>query len=263
MFKGILNLSPSLTYNEQWYFKSLIRQQDTGNKVIDRDSSGFWRMSKWAFNTGLSTNIYGTYKNLKTGKLRAIRHTITPTLSVGYNPKIDPIANGWTSTYLDTSGRDTFLRYNRFEKGIFSSFNQTESGYIGFGINNNVQAKKANGRDSLGKEKLEKLNLIDAFSVSGSYNLLADSFNFSDIALRMNTVLLKIFNINMDAGYSLYAYNEKMVRINEFSWNYNKKPLHFQNFRTTINTRLNPETFKKKKTLTKACYVYDMLKGSF
>ncbi len=248
MFKGVLNLSPSLTYNEQWYFKSLIRQQDTGNKVIDRDSSGFWRMSKWAFNTGLSTNIYGTYKNLKTGKLRAIRHTITPTLSVGYNPKIDPIANGWTSTYLDTSGRDTFLRYNRFEKGIFSSFNQTESGYIGFGINNNVQAKKANGRDSLGKEKLEKLNLIDAFSVSGSYNLLADSFNFSDIALRMNTVLLKIFNINMDAGYSLYAYNEKMVRINEFSWNYNKKPLHFQNFRTTINTRLNPETFKKKKT---------------
>jgi LptD protein len=102
--------------------------------------------------------------------------------------------------------------------------------------------------DSNGKEKLEPINIIDALNVAGSYNMLADSFNWSDIRAGMNTVLLKFININMDASFSPYAVNEKKQRINKYAWKENKQPLHFQTFRTSLNTRLSPETFKKSRS---------------
>lgn len=250
MLKGILNISPSVNYTELWYFKSVIKSLDTNDKVQSRDTSGFWRLSKWGVNTSITTNIYGTYLGIKRGKLRAIRHTITPTVSIGYNPGIDPTKKGWTKTYKDTGSLHPTQTYNIFEKGIFGSYNQVENGYIGFGINNNLQAKKVVSKDSTGKEQLEKVNLIDALSINGSYNMLADSFKFSDIAMRMNTVLMKIFNISMNASFSPYAYNTNKQRVNELSWKYNKKPVQFQNFGVSLNTNLNPETFRKKKPQT-------------
>lgn len=250
MFKGILNISPSVNYSEIWYFKSTLKSLDSNFKVQSRDTSGFWRMSRWGLNTSVSTNIYGTYLGIKRGKLRAVRHTITPTASVGYNPEINPEKKGWTKTYSDTSSTHPIRSYNIFEKGIFGSYNQMESGYLGYGINNNIQAKKVVSRDSNGKEQLEKVNIIDALSINGNYNFLADSFKWSDVSMRLNTVLLKLINISMDASFSPYAYNENKERLKEFSWKYDKKPLYFQNFGISLNTNLNPETFKKKKTKT-------------
>ncbi|MCC7297353.1 MAG: LPS-assembly protein LptD, partial [Bacteroidia bacterium] len=120
MFKGILNISPSVSYSELWYFKSNVRSISPEGKIEDKDTVGFGRLSKWGFNTGISTNIYGTYQEIKTGKLRAIRHTITPTVSVGYNPEIDPTKRGWMRSYKDTTkGKDTFIQYNIYEKGIY------------------------------------------------------------------------------------------------------------------------------------------------
>lgn len=248
MFKGILNISPSFNYNETWYFKSGRQSlfNDTGELQYSEEV-GFNRLSRWGFNTGISTNIYGTFTDLKIGKLRAIRHTIIPTFSVGYNPEISPEKKGWTRTYRDEKN-DTNIRYNIFDRSIYGAYNQSENGFVGFGINNNLQAKKAGSLDSTGKEKLEKVNLIDGLSIGGSYNMLADSFNWSNINAGMNTVLMKIVNINMDASFSPYGVNAQKKRVNEYAWKYNRELLHFQSFRTSINTKISPETFKKTKS---------------
>lgn len=247
MFKGILNVSPSFNYNETWYFRSTRQYllNDTG-KVQYRDTAGFHRLSSWSTSAGVSTNIYGTFTDLKSGKLRAIRHTITPTISFGYNPEISPEKNGWMRSYKDTSRTDSIVKYNIFEKGIYGSPSRGESGSIGFSVNNNLQAKKVVSLDSNGKEKLDKVNLIDALNIGGSYNFLADSFHWSDIRAGLNTSLMKIVNINMDANFSPYAVDENRRRINAYAWKYSRDPLHFKTFRTSINTRLSPETFKKK-----------------
>lgn len=248
MFNGILNFSPSFNYSETWYFKST-RQfllNDTG-ELQKVDSAGFYRLNHWSVATGMNTNIYGTFTDLKMGKLRAIRHTISPNITFGYNPEISPEKKGWIRSFKDTSRADSIVKYNVFEKGIFGASGRSESGYIGFGINNNLQAKRVASVDSAGKEKLTPVNLIDVLSINGSYNFLADSFQWSDIRAGLNTVLFKLVNISMGANFSPYAVNDKKQRIRDFAWKKDRELLHFKNFNTSINTSINPETFGVKK----------------
>lgn len=247
LFKGILNFSPSFNYNENWYFKSKIQSADTAGKTLYKDSGGFFRMSRWGVSTSMNTNIYGTLKNLKIGKLRALRHIITPSVSVGYNPEINPDKMGITRTYINHTLTDSVVKYNLYD-GIYTPFSQQKSAYLGFGINNNLQAKRAGSLDSNGKEKLDPpVNIIDGFRINGSYNFLADSMNWSSLRFDFNTMLLKLFNIHMDASYSLYGLNDKRKLIKEYAWQTDHQLLTYQNFNATLNTRLSPETFKKKK----------------
>lgn len=247
MFKGILNFSPSVQYNEIWYFKSTIKKWDSAsNKLVSYDTNQFNRLSKYSVSGSFSTNMYGTFQRGSNKKIKTIRHTITPTLGLNYSPEISESQRGWTRTYKDTSGE--IIRYNIFEKGMFGSYNQVQTGSLGFGINNNLQAKKVVSVDSTGKENIEKINLIDAFNIGGSYNFLADSFQISDIRAGLNTVLLKQFNINIESLFSPYAWDEKNAkRIRTTQFETNKAPLRFRNLRASLNTRISPETFGKKK----------------
>jgi hypothetical protein len=244
--KGILNFNPSFNYTELWYFKSTLQSLDTGRTIKYRDSMGFNRLSTWSVSTSMTTNIYGTFTNMKTGKLRAMRHTMSPAISVGYTPEISPARLGHTRTYYDTAAKDSTVTYNIFERGIYGPVSQSENANLGFRLGNNLQAKKVVSVDSTGKETQEKVNLIDALSISANYNFLADSFNWSDLRLDMNTTLLKIVRIHVDGAYSFYGVDANKNRVNAYAWKYNKKPLHFQNFNIQMNTSLTPETFKKK-----------------
>jgi len=249
LLQGTINVSPTFNYSEKWYFSTIKKSWDTANRrEIVANEQGFYRMQQYNAAASISTNIYGTFQNLNTGKLRAIRHTITPSVSVGYAPEINPEKLGWVRGYFnDTAKTKNLVTYNIFEKGINGYYNQMESGSIGFSISNNLQGKKVVSIDSNGKEKLDKFNIIDALNISGSYNLLADSFNLSDINTSLNTVLLQIFNITASAQFSPYAIDGKGRRLQEYQIKKDYSPLRFVNFNTSLNTQLNPEKFKRNK----------------
>lgn len=246
LLKGIVNMSPSLNYRETWYFRATDKTWDTAqNKVETTETTGFHRLNSWDFNTGFTTNIYGTFQGLKAGKIRSLRHTITPTLNVGYRPEINAALRGWQGNYRDSSGKT--ISYNRFEKGIYGGGNSQErNGYVGFGINNNLQGKKVTGKDSTGKETLEKFNLIDQLSISGSYNFFAEKLKMSDIGVNMNTVLMKNINITARSSLSIYDKDSFAKRVQRYQWDVNKMPVRMRNAGFSLNTRLTPEMFSKK-----------------
>ncbi|MCX6177605.1 MAG: putative LPS assembly protein LptD [Bacteroidetes bacterium] len=204
LFKGVLNVTPSANYQEKWLFKANTKSIDPLTKqLISKDTSGFFRLNNYRFSTGISTNIYGTFTNLNLGKIRSIRHTITPNVNFNYRPEIDGYERGWNRTYIDTFGKN--IGYSLFEKYGGSDYVQRKGGAIGFSLSNNLQAKKVIGKDTTGKEKLEKANLIDQLMISGNYDLAADSLQWSDINLGFNTVIAKQIRIGINSGLSPYS----------------------------------------------------------
>lgn len=256
LLKGLVNLSPSFGYNEQWYFKTTTREWDKSTQSLKTtDNAGFYRMQKYNVTVSASTNVYGTYQGLHIGKIRAIRHTITPSISANFAPEVNPSTLGWVRAYMvDTGTKNIIHYYNIFEKGNNGYYRQGKTGAAGFSIQNNVSAKRVVGVDSNGKEKTEKVNLIDALNFSGNYNALADSLKFSDLSISLNTTLFKLFTITAGSHYSPYALNYAHNRYNKFQFAENKKLLRFVDFNSTVGAKFSADDFKKEKRKSKKAH---------
>ena len=246
LFKGALNLSPSASYQEKWLFKGNIKNYNPLTKTVNiKDTTGFFRINSYNFSAALNTNIYGTFSDLKFLGVRAIRHTITPSVSFGYRPNIDGIKKGWAATYLDSQNKA--ITYSLFEKSGGSEFGQRKSGSIGLSLGNNLQAKKVISKDSTGKEKLDKFNLVDQFSFSSSYDMSVDSFNWSDMNVGFNTVIAKQIRIGLNSAYSFYGI-ENGRRLKSYQYETSKGLLRHRNVDINVNSRITPEMFGGKKS---------------
>lgn len=246
LFKGALNLSPSASYQEKWLFKGNIKKYDPLTKTVNvYDTAGFFRINSYNFSAQLNTNIYGTFSDLKLFGIRAIRHTITPGITLGYRPEIDGFKKGWATTYLDSQNKS--INYSLFEKFGGSEFGQKQSGSVGFSLGNNLQGKKVVSKDSTGKEKTEKFNLIDQLSLSSSYDIAADSFNWSDVNLGFNTVIAKQIRVGVNSSYSPYAY-ENGRRLPIFNYQKSQGFLRHRNIDFNMNSRITPDMFGGKKS---------------
>ena len=76
---------------------------------------------------------------------------------------------------------------------------------INFNIQNNVQLKVRNGKDSASGTK--NVSIIDGLSFSSAYNIAADSFNWSVITAGFRTNLFQHIGIAAGAVYDPYAYD--------------------------------------------------------
>ncbi|MBU6325111.1 MAG: hypothetical protein KJS92_06445, partial [Bacteroidetes bacterium] len=105
--KGRINITPAVSYQEWWYMKSSLRYWDAASKkVLDSTAKGFTRAASYAASISASTNIYGTFTGLNWGRIRALRHVITPTLNVSYRPDFAaPRFKYFRSVQTDSTGK--------------------------------------------------------------------------------------------------------------------------------------------------------------
>jgi len=225
-----INMSPSVSYSERWYTQSVERNYSfdgiaqTERLVIDT-IYGFKRNYEYSYSLSGSTNIYGMYlmKN-QDSRLKAIRHKVTPSMSFSYRPDFGDPKYGFWDSYLDKDGKEVF--YNRFEGAVFGSSGRGESGAITFSLANNVEAKvlakndtaKSTGADAE-DQKYKKVKIIDNLSLSGSYNLVADSMNLSNISIRGRTTI-KDVAINFGGTLNPYMTDESGRAYHAYTWNH-------------------------------------------
>ncbi|MEP6615722.1 MAG: putative LPS assembly protein LptD [Ginsengibacter sp.] len=215
---GAFQVGPSISYEETWYQRKFIRSWDESKQKVDSSfSKGFFTARQMSFGLGISTRIFGLYGARRPGaKVQAIRHEIRPTLSFNYKPDFNK--NNYYFTQIDTSKRTA--QFSVFDGNIFSPYSPGKFGGISFGIDNNLQMKVRNKKDT-GENALKKVTLIDGLSINGSYNMVVDSFNFStfDVGFRSN-----LFNkINVTAGALLdpYEVDDRGNRRNVLVWKRN------------------------------------------
>lgn len=238
------SLSPSANYTDYWYLNSIRKTWEKDSfEVITDTVRGFNRGFDFGFNMNLSTRIFGTFP-INAKKIKAIRHVITPTLSYNFRPNFaDPFFGFYDRVRNSPFTTESFETYSRFQNGIYGGPGSGLSSAIGFDINNNLEMKVRKGKDTSARD--EKIKIFEFIKINGSYNFAAPQFKLSLIRIDGNTRLSDFLSVQLGATLDPYALDTAFRRVNEFTYNTNKKLGRLTEAFLTLSSSLNPQTFKK------------------
>ena len=263
-----LNFTPSVQYGMNWMFNSGRQYlegeiDENGNPVMVTDQSGNLVQAQrvvndpgQAFNTfgvtqtysgsmSMSTRIYGMFNFGKYKMVQAIRHVITPSVSMSFSPEKGKAFNGWRvlEPYYDKRGtyhQETF--YNIYtipgHHNSVSPPGRGKTGSMSVSIGNNLEAKVRDLRDTTGTGS-KKVKLLDQLSLNGSYNFLADSLRMSNIGVSASTNLFNKLNVSGNLNFDPYAIDERGRRINKYNFVATGVPLRLTNANLSMSISFN------------------------
>ena len=250
-------VSPSINYQEVWYLRELNYtwvEEENGVRIDTID--GFSRAGSWNSGASMNTRLYGTHFFKGDGKIQAIRHVATPSVSFSYSPDFgDPKYGVWQNVQIDSLGNTTRLsKYNGFAYG---SPNGSKSETMSFSLSNNLELKVKDLKDST--QDYKKVKLFDNFAVSSGYNFAADSFKLSNINWNARTSFFKgAMSVSVSGTFDPYMYelisestNAAGVRtirdrrLDKYTWNNGQGIGNLSSLNTAISLRLKPKSSKK------------------
>ena len=237
-----ITLSPSANFKEIWYLKTFDQQYDEINNEVVKDTlNGFDAYREYSGGVSASTTLYGMM-NFKKGRLQTIRHVIRPSISFNYRPDF--------STYYDevqqSEDPNDLREFSRFEGGIYGQPSRGLSSSIGIAINNTLEAKVMS-KDSTETEA-KKINILKNLNFSTSYNIAADSLQWSPVRVTAGTAILNNkLNLNASASLDPYALSASGTRINTYNINNGGTLFRMTAANLSASYSLSNETFKKKK----------------
>jgi len=213
-FKPIQNmtLTPSLNYQGTLYFSQIEKIWDPS-----LDSILINKINRLSYIQSLTPNInltysprfYGTY-DFSWGKVKTIRHMMTPSISFSYRPDLGYDLGKYQRTLvtMDESSDGKITEYERsysiFDEGIYDLPSVAgKSGIISFSLGNNLEMKVKNPSDSTGQ--LKKVKLLESFNLTTTYDVFKDSLNLSDFNLTARTTILEKFSLQFRSAFDPYA----------------------------------------------------------
>lgn len=256
------NLNPGVGYNEVWQFKTVDRDfiadpnsisVDTlidanGNLVFDTtdfgtirtvQTPGFAAFRTYSGSLSLNTQLFGALR-FSRGWLRGVRHVIKPSISLNYAPDYTNARLNYYSVIADTTERDRFNTYSRFEGGIYGTPPRTEQQLgVSYSLNNIFEAKIFGKRDTVARN----IKLFDNLVVNGSYNFAADSLKWTPVSARGAARFLKgATTLALGAQFDPYVVEKNargaLVRVNRTAWKETGKPLRFVDANMVLSTNL-------------------------
>ncbi|MBQ6777191.1 MAG: LPS-assembly protein LptD [Paludibacteraceae bacterium] len=281
-----LSVTPNITMTDRMYFTRERKSWDESVQAVRTDTTtGFYNVFDFNVSLTLSTKIYGYYipsrKLFKNGKVDRFRHVMTPSLSFTYRPDFgdkfwgyydsydEPVyqkddngmwvldANGYKVQQLDSLGQPVYTtrQYSRYEHNMYGSTGRGLQARLDFGLQNNLEVKVRNDKDTTGKEAYKVYSVIDNFSVNGGYNFAADSMNWSNFSVNLRLKIPKVnYTINLSTQLDPYMYefdeNGNPVRTNKQYWHHGRFP-HWTgttaSFSYTFSSQKFKEWFRKDK----------------
>jgi lipopolysaccharide assembly outer membrane protein LptD (OstA) len=215
-------LSPQINYREVWNFKKINKDFDPSiqntdgsfGAVVSDTISSFSNFREFSSGLSLSTNIYGTF-NFKKGRLKAIRHTVRPSVSFSYRPDFAERYNETVQSNLEGTAFET---YSPFDGGIglYGAPGSGLSNTIGLSLNNVIEGKLA-PEDPDSDEEDKKITILNNLNFNSSYNIAADSLRWSPVKASLGTRIFKDkLALNLNASLDPYQINETGQRIDKF-----------------------------------------------
>lgn len=219
------NLSNSINFTERWYTRTIrkdfmpnLNDSIPGGVVTDT-IPGFRAAHEFSFSSSLSTRLYGMV-NFKKGPVKAVRHVITPSVSFSYRPDFSDPAYGYYDKYYNHN-TGTYEEYSIFQNGIYGYPSSGESGSLNFNLSNNLEMKVRTPNDSIEDKKIK---LIENLSLSTSYNMAADSLNWSILRVSGRTRLFDKVNLQYSSAWDPYVFDTALNRrVNRFVWSEERK----------------------------------------
>jgi len=223
---GFVSFTPNVSYNGYWNFDALNKavSPDVPDSIITDTIPGFYMDGDWRMGVSANTKFYGTFENRGEGRLRAIRHVITPQVGFSYNPAFNR-----RDTLVGIDGAVLEV-YDPLAPGLYTPAELNAQGALNFTLNNNLEAKV---RDKDGE--MRKVRLIDNLSLRASHNLQADSLRWSDITGSGFTTLAGKFPVNIGFAHSVYARDSTGATIDRFLFEDGGAPLRLKRANASVN----------------------------
>ncbi len=261
------NLSPRFDYTERWYFKSINRSfqeivttpTDTLYNQFTVDTlNNFSRAWDYRISLPVSTEIFGMYQFIgKDPAIQAIRHKMTPTVSFDWRPDFGDTKYGYYQYFTMHDG--TEKKYSIYDggtgawKGIYGTPPSGKYGRIALSLNNNLEMKVRNRKDSVKTNK--KVSLLNSLNFSTAYNMALDSLNWSDVNVRANTNIMKIFRVNFNTRLTLYDNDTTGHLYNAFLYDSKNQMFRLVSWNLSLGATLNSKGLspgKNKRKITRA-----------
>ena len=236
------SVSTGMNYNEVWYLKTIRRDFDEDQgRVIDSEVNKFDAYRTYSFSSSIGTTVYGTFDFGESKKIQAIRHVMRPSVSYSYTPSFEKYYDTYATDASGTMQKD----YTRFEGGIFGAPGKSYSNNVGLSLNNTFEAK-VTSKDSTATEA-KKVMLLNNLNFSTSYNIAADSLQWSPLRVSGGTLLFKDkMNINFGATLDPYAINNAGKRIQKYNVDNGGSLFRMTSANMTINYSLSSTGDGKK-----------------
>ncbi|MFT4603504.1 MAG: lipopolysaccharide assembly outer membrane protein LptD (OstA) [Rhodothermales bacterium] len=192
-----MNLSPSLSYTEDWYLRTDEKLFNDSTNVLESGTvQEFFALRQYTASISASSVFYGIFP-LKLGAYRGLRHTVRPSIGFGYRPNSFSGSN--IKSYTDANGDE--VEY-AVVPGVTRGLQQS----LTFSLANTFETKKAPA-DSSASAQSRPVKLFD-FNLASSFNYAADSLGFGPISLSARTKVLGQVDVAVRSSFSPYQLNE-------------------------------------------------------
>ncbi|MGI4863298.1 MAG: putative LPS assembly protein LptD [Janthinobacterium lividum] len=227
-----VQVQPSINYGETWYARSLNYRYVPQAQAVRVDTvSGFNRQYSYSANVSAATTFYGQL-NFTGKKIKAIRHKVTPSLSYAYSPDLtkSPSVYQTLNVGADESGnsigvgalRDNYGRlldprtFSRYQGFLLSQSASARVSQLSFSVQNQIEMKVRNNRDTTGTEEFKKVSLADGIDLAVGYNFAADSLKLSALSLGYRVQIAKKLNVVVSSSFSFYQRDSTGRQLNRY-----------------------------------------------
>lgn len=200
IFKNVLKLTPSVNYGTDLNFQQIRRSYNAvDNSSVTDTINQAGLAHNLSMNVSATTVLYSYYRFV--GKNKPImRHVLTPNVSFSYRPLL-------TKNITDSIGVNMNPEtYSPFSNSVYPYSASGDQALINFGINNTFELKRKSDKDTI--TGFQKIRIIDALSITGNYDVMKDSMNFSNINANIRISPFNWMNIVGTTSYSVYGWDE-------------------------------------------------------
>ena len=236
-----LNVAPSVSYGMNWFFRKseayFDRETNSVKMEMGKQFGHFGTTHNYSGSVSMSTRLYGMYDFGKFHKVQAVRHVISPSVSMSFSPEKGKAFNGWrTLNYVDTLGVQKSYDYNIYQGQINSAPGKGKSATMSLSIGNNLEAKVRDMKDTTGTGT-KKVKILDQLNLTTGYNFLADSLKMNNVGVSMSTSVFGKLGINGNMNFDPYAIDGK--RINRYNILETGVPLRLTNVSGSLSYSLS------------------------
>ncbi len=238
-----ITLSPTVNYTERWYSSSVTQKWDTSANSIAKDTTwGFNRVYDYSTSMSMSTKLYGMYYPIQKifgSKVQAIRHVMTPSVSLSWRPDFSDEHYGYYDTYKKYNSTDSLwedIEYSKYAGSLYGTPGSGKSSVVSFSLGNNLEMKVRDDKDSTADFK--KVKLIDRLNFGTGYNIMADSLNWSNVSANLGLTVFKK-SVNISATFDPYTSDENGNKINTSYYSDKGKLMRLTRASTSMGLTIN------------------------
>jgi len=266
-----IQIQPSVNYGETWYAQRLQYAYLPTVRAVKVDTiPSFNRAYSYSANLAATTNFYGLVQIKGNHFIKAVRHKVTPSVTYSFSPDLSNSSAfefSRSTEYNDlraaNNGRildpTSFSRYQGFVYGTPTSrlVNQ-----IGLSIQNSIEMKVRNNRDTTGNDPYRKVSLADGIDVSLAYNFGSgkrdertnkpiDSLKLSNLNLGYRVQIAKKLNVVATSSFSFYQRDSTGRLINRYLFDQegilNRRIARLLSANLSLGYQFNPAAKPKSK----------------